>query len=628
MINKKFASAVGLGATAIGAASSTMTSATLFDLMKNDKEAQNAYLQETKTIKYRAAAKNIIKKMLSVLDNGDNNKSDLIEKLKNKINKKKNINDASEKTDVTAMVIADVFDRPNGLLEEKWEKIDENKNFKKKQEHNNSNEKISLEEYENRFSIIDSCLESISHDKKITNEEFNKLIENDKNFKNLLETKGITEDDLVLNDNSIKNDAIPLKNKEIMIKFMEEYLKSQEKDLINKLYNMNNDIGDIFKIIFDRAEKNSLSEKQVIKFLIENTMVKVGSDFKCFVETNNFKELFEIEKNEKDLLSKYSLVKSCYESISSDKKLTVEQFEKLKSEYGQNLIDFLEENTIKENELALTKKESRIQESVLKNNKILECVRIKTYVIAYLFDDESNNLKNVKFNIENDKKIIMTNYLKEKEGDAIKGLCETTRIGEYKKRCFLIEYCYDSISKGKTITVEQFEKLNEEFSIDRVARLINKGVEGRQLVLDIEEGNVSNSEILTHGDLKNKEKDAIKNFFENTCRGRVIVLNELNYSKGYSNVEEITGAFLKFLASMQLPGSILVTAAGGAPVTVSGFALSYVVNFATDMLTKFAFNKRTKNYDGVQPQLGDPVLPKEDIFKSVIENILSCSVSV
>lgn len=129
MINKKFASAVGLGATAIGAASSTMTSATLFDLMKNDKEAQNAYLQETKTIKYRAAAKNIIKKMLSVLDNGNNDKSDLIEKLKDAIDPTKNTNDASEKIDVTAVVIADVYDRPNGLLEEKWEKIDENKNF-------------------------------------------------------------------------------------------------------------------------------------------------------------------------------------------------------------------------------------------------------------------------------------------------------------------------------------------------------------------------------------------------------------------------------------------------------------------------------------------------------------------
>ncbi len=561
MINKKFASAVGLGATAIGAASSTMTSATLFDLMKNDKEAQNAYLQETKTIKYRAAAKNIIKKMLSVLDNGNNDKSDLIEKLKDAIDPTKNTNDASEKIDVTAVVIADVYDRPNGLLEEKWEKIDENKNFKKKQEHNNSNEKISLEEYENRFSIIDSCLESISYGKKITKENFDKLIK-DKNFSSLLETKGITEDNLVLNDNSINND-IPAEKKKIMIEFMEEYLKNQEGNLIDELYNMNDDIEDIFKIIFDRAEKNSLSEKQVIKFLIENTMVKVRSDCKCFVETDNFKELFEIEKNEKDALSKYLLVKSCYESISNGKKLTVEQFEKLKNEYGINLRDFLGKNTIKENDLELTKDESRIQESVLKNNKLLGCVGIKNYVIGFLFDDESNNLKNVKFNIENDRKDIMTKYLKEKEEDAIKGLCETTRIGEYKKSCFLIEYCYYSISKGKKITVGQFEKLNEEFSIDRVARLINKGVEGRELVLDIEEGNVSNSEILTHGDLKNKEKDAIKNFFENTCSGRVIVLNELNYSKGYSNVEEITGAFLKFLASNALPGSILVTAAGG-----------------------------------------------------------------
>ena len=89
MINKKFASAVGLGATAIGAAGSTMTSANLFDLLKNDKKAQDEYLKETIKVRNRDVAKNIIKEMLRLLNYGSNNTSDLIEKLKDAVDSKK-----------------------------------------------------------------------------------------------------------------------------------------------------------------------------------------------------------------------------------------------------------------------------------------------------------------------------------------------------------------------------------------------------------------------------------------------------------------------------------------------------------------------------------------------------------
>lgn len=396
MINKKFASAVGLGATAIGAAGSTMTSANLFDLLENDKKAQDEYLKETIKVRNRAVAKNIIKEMLRLLNYGSNNTSDLIEKLKDAVDSKKNTPGASEDIDDYLRESRD-YSAPTNIVEEKLREIDKNKTFKVRNDNNN--------------------------------------------------------------------------------------------DIINNLYDNYDATSDIvLDTVLDRAEKNYISEKQVIKFLIENTMVKVIEDgkeeTKIFRKTKTFKDLF-----------------------------------------------------VPQNEVA-----------------------------------------------------------------------ERNLIIDYAKICMASDYCCELLSKGKKLSTVQFEAVKGSFGDDQIYSSFKEGLRGNDLVIhDISNLYNDNHEGLTIEYLKDKEKNAIKDFYEKTCFGRVIFLNELNYDIKSNILTKIVGEGTKLMVSKVV-----------LPIPILGWIADRFTAFGT----KFAENKINKLHDKLQPQLGDSDLPSGlDTIKEAHESL-------
>ena len=119
--------------------------------------------------------------------------------------------------------------------------------------------------------------------------------------------------------------------------------------------------------------------------------------------------------------------------------------------------------------------------------------------------------------------------------------------------------------------------------------------------------------------LKGKEKIAIRNFYENTCSGRVIFLNELNYNGriGTSVLTKIAGEAAKIAASKLLPSSMPAVGVFSFPAFVLGGAIGFGISSSTTIAT----NKMTKHYDKLQPQLGDSVLPStEDNIIEAVEN--------
>ena len=410
MINKKFASAVGLGATAIGAAGSTMTSANLFDLLKNDKKAQDEYLKETIKVRNRAVAKNIIKEMLRLLNYGSNNTSDLIEKLKDAVDSKKNIPGASENIDDYLRDSRD-YSAPTNIVEEKWREIHKNKTFKVRNNNNNIN------------------INNINDEEDI-------------------------------------------------------------EDIINNLYDNYDATSDIvLDKVLDRAEKNLLSEKQVIKFLIENTMVKVIEDgkeeTKIFRETKTFKDLF-----------------------------------------------------VPQNEVA-----------------------------------------------------------------------ERNSIIDYTKICIASDYCCELLSKGKKLSTAQFEAVKGSFDDDNFYSLFTEGVRGDDLLIHgISNLYNDNQEELTIEYLKDKEKNAIKDFYEKTCFGRVIFLNELNYDiKLSSTLNKIALEGVNTMVSKVIPIKIL----------------NWIAGRFTAFGTKTVENKINKLHDKLQPQLDDSLSPSVlDTIKEAYEGSL------
>lgn len=109
LVSKKIAGTIGLGATAIGAAAGNMTSANLFDLMKDNKETQQQYLQQTLFTKNFAAAENIVKRMLEILP-----KEGRVETIKTL---KKIVNNSNDLTSEETNIVNNIDD-PNSDPEE------------------------------------------------------------------------------------------------------------------------------------------------------------------------------------------------------------------------------------------------------------------------------------------------------------------------------------------------------------------------------------------------------------------------------------------------------------------------------------------------------------------------------
>ena len=107
--------------------------------------------------------------------------------------------------------------------------------------------------------------------------------------------------------------------------------------------------------------------------------------------------------------------------------------------------------------------------------------------------------------------------------------------------------------------------------------------------------------------LKGKEKNAIKDFYEKTCFGRVIFLNELNYDIKSNILTKIVGEGTKLMVSKVV-----------LPIPILG----WIVDRYTAFGTKFAENKINKLHDKLQPQLGDSDLPSGlDTIKEAHESL-------
>lgn len=517
MISKKIASAVGLGATAIGAAGGTMTSANLFNLMNNEnKEEAQQHFQQISSVKKFAAAENIVKRMLEVLPN------------EGKVETIKTLKKIVSSSSLTEKDI--IYFLTNKNLEELAkvvEKLEYNEHEKLAEVirtlSNNTRENIANDL---RFKILAELIEKLSKNKNglekleffINHVGVNSFLTR----LELMKNKSISEkiEDLIVNQKTGNDYNDPEKLEKVGIK--EAELKNfkhivETLSITNGFEKLVNHIKTIPPKEFVRLV-NIWTNDKTLKSVTENVIKKTTD-----LETLELKE--SVLKEVTNIINNLSSENNGLESLAK----FFESIGKPENENWNTFISALKNNNPKEaiksiNTIWLL---SRALNSkilyLLKNwvgkakeNNISAVTLIKGLI-------EKTKIKIVENNEEKELKFKDTDYFRRLFTTNNNKAVENYLAGVYTEKMVKNDKIYEKIIKGKKISKDDLEVLVKEDN-DLNKKLKEQGITKNDLT-----NNSEKFKNFMKSYLKTKEEVITNDFYSKACIGRTIVLKELGY---------------------------------------------------------------------------------------------------
>lgn len=427
MISKKIAGAVGLGATALGAAGSTMTSANLFELMENKEEAQQ-HLQQTSIVRNFAAAGNIVKRMLEILPN--QGKIETIKLLKKIVTN--NQEDAlSQDEKILPILVENIMNGGNKVIVEITQLFKKILNYCSQCTYR----KEVQNEIENKKKIIENIEVKSSNPQEIL-DLLEWILGMYKDYSNDLVYKTRLKDEYdLLYDTEVAKELYLFIERNYedenifkTIKALKENCKENGGKLIirsdsdldqSEMTIMNNIDSDPKKVLalvnklLDTAKSNNIGGLKIIKELIEKTEFEILKDIEGvegaegffkrkfakgkklkFKDTEYFQELFKTDNEESktkffDSQLEESLIKN-YESKTKD----LDKFCKLIIEgKGISKEDYL---SLSKEDIDFDKnlKKAGIRyEDLVKQGEITD--NVKKYMKRYIKEKEKNNINKI-----------------------------------------------------------------------------------------------------------------------------------------------------------------------------------------------------------------------------------------